>query len=139
MKRALLGFVAGFISTLTFHQLTLWVLHALAVAPRGPYAMNPVPPFGVPAVISLAFWGGIWGILLAYLVHGMFGAKLWIYATLFGAIAPSAVALFVVFPLKGLPLAGGWTPKVIGPVLLLNGAWGLGVVVLMRWIAALAR
>jgi hypothetical protein len=44
------------------------------------------------------------------------------------------VALFVVFPLKGLPVAGGGSPKVILPVLLLNGMWGLGVAVLMRLV-----
>ena len=129
------SFIAGFISTLTFHQGTLAALHKAGLWPKPAYAMAATKPLHVPAVISLAFWGGIWGILLAYLVHGMFGAKLWIYAALFGAIAPSAVALFVVFPLKGLPFAGGWDPKVIGPVLLLNGAWGVGVIVLMRWIA----
>jgi hypothetical protein len=49
-----------------------------------------------------------------------------------GAIGPSAVALFIVFPLKGLPVAGGWDPKLLGTAPLLNGAWGLGLALLMR-------
>jgi hypothetical protein len=42
------------------------------------------------------------------------------------------VVLFVVMPLKGMPMAGGFDPKLIAGALLLNGAWGLGVVGLMR-------
>jgi len=126
------AFAAGFISTLTFHQGTLFVLHKAGLWPKPPYPMTPTEPLKIPAVISLALWGGVWGILAWCLIRGMGGPQYWTYATLFGAIGPSLVALFVVFPLKGLPLAGGWDPKVIGAVLLLNGAWGLGVAVLMR-------
>lgn len=126
------AFAAGFISTLTFHQGTLFVLHKAGLWPKPAFAMATTKPFNVPAVISLAFWGGVWGILAWYLIRGMGGANYWLYATLFGAIGPSVVALFVVFPAKGLPMAGGWAPKVIIPVLILNGAWGLGVAVLMR-------
>ena len=128
-------FVAGFISTLTFHQGTLFVLHRAGLWPKPAFAMSATKPFNVPAVISLAFWGGVWGIAAWSLIRGMGGPQYWIYATLFGAVGPSAIALFVVFPLKGLPLAGGWNPKIIGAVLLLNGAWGLGVAVLLRLYA----
>ena len=48
------------------------------------------------------------------------------------AVGPSAVALFIVYPLKGMPVAGGWDPKLLGAALLLNGAWGLGLALLMR-------
>ena len=126
------AFAAGFVSTLTFHQGTLFVLHKAGLWPKPPWPMTATKPLNIPAVISLALWGGVWGILAWYLVRGMAGPDYWIYATLFGAIAPSAVALFVVFPLKGMPMAGGWKPQVIVPVLILNAAWGLGVAVLMR-------
>ena len=126
------AFAAGFLSTLTFHQGTLFVLHKAGLWPKPPWPMTPTEPLKIPAVFSLALWGGVWGIAAWCLIRGMFGSDYWIYATLFGAIGPSVVALFVVFPMKGLPLAGGWSPKVILPVLLLNGMWGLGVAVLMR-------
>jgi FtsH-binding integral membrane protein len=126
------AFVAGFISTLTFHQGTLFVLHKAGLWPKPPYPMTATKPLNIPAVISLALWGGVWGIFAWYLIRDVTGVNYWLYATLFGAIAPSIVALFVVFPAKGMPLAGGWNPKVIIPVLILNGAWGLGVAVLMR-------
>ncbi|MEH2154212.1 hypothetical protein [Nostoc sp.] len=42
------------------------------------------------------------------------------------------MAWFVVAPLKGQPLAGGW--KLVGIVtgLLVNGAWGVGTAGLLR-------
>jgi hypothetical protein len=38
----------------------------------------------------------------------------------------------VVAPLKGLPIAGGWNPVNLLTALVLNGAWGIGVALLMR-------
>jgi len=40
-----------------------------------------------------------------------------------------------VFPLKGMGVAGGWDPKIIVGALILNGAWGLGVSLLMSWMS----
>jgi len=126
------AFLAGFLSTLVFHQGLLAILHAVGASPRAAYALDPVPPLNVPAVLSLAFWGGVWGILLWLVIAGAQGPRYWLLALLFGAIAPSAVALLVVLPLKGQPAGGGWKPAVIVGALLLNGAWGLGVALFMR-------
>src|SRR5437763_643802 len=59
------GFVAGFLATLVFHQIALAVLVATGIAKTTTYSMQAVPPFGVPQVISLAFWGGVWGMVFA--------------------------------------------------------------------------
>ena len=126
------AFLAGFFSTLIFHQGLLAILHAAGASPRAAYALDPVPPLGVPAVLSLAFWGGVWGILLWLLIAGAQGPRYWLVALLFGAVAPSLIALLVVLPLKGQPAGGGWKPAVIIGALLLNGAWGLGVAAFMR-------
>jgi hypothetical protein len=40
--------------------------------------------------------------------------------------------LFIVSPLKGMPMAGGWNPKVVISTLMLNGTWGFGMALLMR-------
>ena len=126
------SFFAGFVSTLAFHQGVLALLYAVGASPRAPYAMAPVGPLHVPQVISLAFWGGLWGIVLWLVVRNARSAAYWLLAIAFGAIGPSAVALFIVFPLKGQPFAGGWQPAILIGALLLNGAWGLGVALLMR-------
>lgn len=126
------AFVSGFISTLVFHQGLLQALHLAGAVPRAAWNMAPVPPLGVPAVISLAFWGGLWGIALWWLIKRWQGRAKWLWAGILGALLPSAVALFVVFPLKGMAFGGGFDPRLILGALLLNGAWGLGVVAFMR-------
>lgn len=131
-KPWLAAFAAGFVSTVLFHQGVLALLHAAGAVPRAAWSWAPVPPFGVPSFLSLAFWGGLWGLPLWWLIRRRTGAAYWLHALLWGALLPSLVALFIVFPLKGLPLAGGWDPKLLVGALLLNGAWGLGVALFMR-------
>ena len=126
------AFIAGFVSTLVFHQGVLALLYLAGAVPRAPYDLRAVPPLGLPAVISLAFWGGVWGAAIWSLLKHAGGVAYWVWAVAIGAIGPSAVALFIVYPLKGMPVAGGWDPKLLGTALLLNGAWGLGLALLMR-------
>ena len=133
---ALRAFIAGFVSTLVFHQGVMALLHAAGISPRSAFNMAKVPPLGVPQVISLAFWGGLWAIALAYALMGVGGGSWWLWWTVLGAVLPSIVALFVVFPLKGMPMAGGWDPKVIVGALILNGAWGLGCALLLRYMSS---
>lgn len=126
------AFVAGFVSTLVFHQGVLALLYLAGAVQRVPYDLGAVAPLNIPAVISLAFWGGVWGAAIWPLLKNLAGAAYWVWALVIGAIGPSAVALFIVFPLKGMPVAGGWDPKLLGAALLLNGAWDLGMALLMR-------
>lgn len=133
--RMLAGFIAGFLATLTFHQLTLALLWMTRIAPFAPFSMQPTAPFGVPAIFSLSFWGGIWGIIYV-MIHRYFpqGGGYWIFAFLFGAVFPSLVALFIVLPLKGAPVAGGWYPALLITAFLINGAWGIGTGLLLKSI-----
>jgi hypothetical protein len=126
------AFVAGFASTLVFHQGLLWLLYAGGFSPRAPWNMTAVSPLHVPAVISLAFWGGVWGIVLWVLIGASSDGAYWIKALAIGALGPSLIAWFVVMPMKGMGLAGGWDPKIIVGGLLLNSAWGLGTALLIR-------
>jgi hypothetical protein len=128
------AFLAGFLSTLVFHQGVLALLHGLRMTVRNPWVMTPTPPMGVPAVLSLAFWGGVWGIALWLMIRGAAGSKYWLLAVVLGAILPTLVAFFVVFPMKGLPIGGGWKPDLIVGALLLNGAWGFGVALFLRFL-----
>jgi hypothetical protein len=129
----LFGFTAGFLATLIFHQLAVALLWSIGVAPSGPFSMAATQPFGVPAVLSLAFWGGAWGILFA-LIHGGFPGSggYWVAAFLFGAILPSLVALMVVLPLKGQPMGGGWNPPLLLTAFLINGVWGIGTGLILK-------
>jgi hypothetical protein len=126
------AFVVGFLATLVFHQGVFALFYMAGAVPNPPFSMVSTAPLGVPAVVSLAFWGGVWGIPAWWVIRHAAAAAYWIRAIVFGALAPSAVALFVVFPIKGLGVAGGWDPRIVVGALILNGAWGLGVALGMR-------
>lgn len=134
--RLALGFAAGFLAVLVFHQGMLAFLQAIDFARSGPYQVQPTWPFGLPRFWSLAFWGGVWGIAFV-LVEPYFprGAKYWLAALLFGALGPTLVSWFVVAPIKGTPIAGGWEFAAMTRGLLLNGAWGLGTAAIL-WLFA---
>ena len=122
------AYIAGFLATVIFHQGLIALLHLAGIAPTPAWDMTALPPFSIPAVVSLALWGGLWGILLWVIIRGMTGAKHWIAAVVIGAIAPSVIALAVVFQIKGIPVTG----DIVVGALLVNAAWGLGVALLMR-------
>jgi hypothetical protein len=122
--RAFLGFIAGAISLLIFHQGMLEVLHFAGAGPPA-WSVQPVPPFGIPRVVDLCFWAGLWGALFGLLLP-RFTWPLWLCGILLG-FAAAAVAWFVVAPLKGLPIASGWVPINLARSLLINGFYGLGV------------
>ena len=132
IKRVVIAFAAGFVSTLVFHQCVIALLHAVSIAPKPAWPMQAVPPFGIPAVISLAFWGGVWGVIMMPMIAGRRGASFWTAAILFGAIFPTLVAWFIVAPIKHQPIAGGWKPHsmMIGPIV--NAAWGFGTALIYR-------
>ena len=134
-KTLLLAFLAGFIATLAFHQGLLQLLHIAGKIPVAAWNMDPAPPLGVPKVVSLAFWGGLWGIVLWALIRKRTGVAHWLLALALGAVLPSLVAWFVVFPIKHVTL----TSTLIGGALLLNGAWGLGVALCMRLLGQRPR
>lgn len=122
----IVGFLSGAASVLVFHQAAVAVFHLLELTSRQPYAMQPTSPWGVPQVWSLAFWGALWGVLLAISLARLQGARLLVAATVFGAILPTLVAWFVVAPLKGQPMAGGFMAAAMALALVANGLWGLG-------------
>ncbi len=130
------AFFSGFTAVLLFHQGVLSILHAVGFTPVAPFPMQLTRPFGLPQIWSLAFWGGVWGLLLASVDRWFArGAGYWISACIFGAIFPSFVAWLVVFPLKGLPAGGGWHSAGLATSLMINGAWGLGTAILLRGLS----
>lgn len=126
------AFLSGFLATLLFHQTLFGLLYLAGIAPAPPFNMDPVEPLGVPAVLSLSFFGGLWGIVLWAIISRFYAAKYWALAVLIGAVGPTAVAMLLVFPLKGIDAnAQTW----IGG-LLLNGFWGFGTALLMQLFKA---
>lgn len=132
--RALIaGFLAGFLATLTFHQIALALLWNAGIASSGPFSTAATPPMGVPAVFSLAFWGGLWGIIFAFCDRRFpRGRDYWLTAFLFGAILPSLGALLIALPLKGQPVGGGWSASLLLTAFVVNGAWGVGTGMILK-------
>ncbi len=122
-------FVAGALAVPLFHQGLLLILNETGLVARRPFALTPTEPFGVPQVVSLSFWGGVWGIVLGLVLARVIARRTyWVVALIFGAVAPTAVALLVVGPLKGQPIAAD--PKMILTGLAVNAAWGIGTAAL---------
>lgn len=139
-RRLLLAFVAGFLATIVFHQGGLAALNAAGLTDRAPFGMEPTKPFGVPQVLSLAFWGGVWGVILALvLARPMNKAVYYLTALIFGAVLPTLIAFFLVAPLKGNPIAGGGDPKIIAGALILNGLWGFGTALFLQMLGVAGR
>lgn len=132
LQRAIAGFAAGFLAVPLAHQPMVELLHLIGLVPWTPYSTFPVPPWGVPLVLSASFWGGVWGIVFAF-VSPLFprGGGYWVSAILFGALALTLVSWFIVSPIKGLPLAAGFDPARMAGGLLVNGAWGFGTALLL--------
>jgi hypothetical protein len=120
------SFIAGALAVPVFHQMLLWVLHAAGIVPFAPFNMAPTKPFGVPDLVSISFWGGVWGIVFSVTVARWFsGAAYWIASAVGGGVALTLVFMFVVWPIK----IGGLPPDLVGLFIigfLLNAAWGIG-------------
>ena len=132
MQNYVRAFVAGFLSTLMFHQAVVGLFYMAGLFPRVPWNLAPVPPLGVPSVLSLAFWGGVWGIPIWYLMRHATGTAYWMRAIVFGAIGPTVVAILVVSRIKMGDFSAASNVQFWVGGLIVNGVWGLGLAMLMR-------
>ncbi len=61
------AFIAGFLSTLVFHQGSALILYIMGIVNSAPFDMSPVEPLGIPKIFSISFsevFGG--GALVAH-------------------------------------------------------------------------
>ncbi len=127
------SFLAGFFSTLIFHQGLIALIKLFETIPAVPFNMNPTKPLGVPSVISLAFFGGLWGIFIWTLLKKKSARGQLIGSIILGALLPTLVVYTVVLPLKGIEINLHNIP--FG--LLVNGTWGLGLWLIMKFFSLL--
>ena len=130
--RAAFGFLAAVLSVLTFHQGMWGLLHALALPGLGmpaPYPLDPVLPLGVPRVLNLCFWGGLYGAVFGLLLPRMRWPA-WLCGLLTGLVAV-LVGFLVVPAIKGGAIGGGWVPLNWLRSVLINGSFGLGLGVIL--------
>ncbi|MGH6954060.1 MAG: hypothetical protein ACREGL_07760 [Alphaproteobacteria bacterium] len=124
--RATVAFGAGALGGLA-NGLALWLCGRLGAIEALDIALAPelTPAWLYPRIV----WGGIWGFLLLLPML----ANAWLARGLLLSLAPSAVQLFVVFPLKTSAGVMGLGLGAATPVLVLaaNAVWGI---VAAAWI-----
>ena len=125
-----LGFLAGALAVVTFHQGMVFLLSSVGLIQSRVYALRGVPPFGVPTILNQMFWGGLWGLLFAVVADTLPRWPLLLLGFTFGVLGPVLVSWFVVAPLKGLPIAAGGVPPRMLASVLINGCWGIGMVLI---------
>ena len=133
------GFLAGALSVVTVMSCAWWIARSAGWLPANAnplWSFAPaVPPFGVPRVINLMFWGGVWGLALAILFRNLRGSSYWLAWLLAGAIAVAGTAIFIVPAIKGAPFAVPTAQRLMTSGFL-NGAFGLGAGL---WLLLLGR
>ncbi len=137
--RLFLGFLAGALSHLIFQGGLGSILYAAHLVPALSWSLMPVPPLGVPKSFSLAFWAGLWGLVYAVLeprLTARFGW--WVGGLVFG-LAPLVVYWFVVLPLKGLGVGGGFHLGMVPIEIAFHAVFGIGTAIIFRSGLVLAR
>jgi hypothetical protein len=132
LKTLLLGFIAGALATLVFHQSMILVLHLMKQVPNFPWSMRAVGPLGVPAIVNSMFWGGLWGSVFAVIGHAVPGGAAWLRGIVFGLLGPWLLGNGILVPLfKGGPFLFGFAvPRMIVGALI-GSAFGLGVALIL--------
>jgi hypothetical protein len=126
MRTLLCGFIAGAVAYVIFHQGGFFLAKQIGLSSGTQWSLAATKPLGVPQVVSHLFWTGLWGALAAFVVPQ---SKLppWLGWVLFAGVVVTVVNWFVVLPLKGTPIGGGFRMPgvIVGPVV--YGIWGLGM------------
>lgn len=125
------GFLAGVVATLVFQQALIWLLTQFMPFPFKAWNMA-INSYGVPSVLALAFWGGVWGIALCGVVAQMLRVPALLTGAVLGAIVPSVWYGTVIAVMKSQPLFAGGELNVILIALLVNAVWGLATVALFH-------
>ncbi len=139
-----LGFIAGAISVVIFHQGMILILGLLGAAGGSPWSMAP-NAWGVPALINNMFWGGIWGIVFAYASPFLPAMPVWTRGLILGVAGNWFIGNQIVVPL--IRRAFGQNAALFGFVnnprfwvgVLIGGAFGLGWALIHATLSARAR
>ncbi len=131
--RLFLGFIAGFLSHLIFQGAFGSILYAAHLVPSLPWNLAPIPPLGVPKTLSLGFWAGLWGltyVLLERRLTARFGW--WLGGLVFGLALPLVAYWFVVLPLKGFGVGGGFHLAMVPIEVGFHAVFGIGTAIIYR-------
>lgn len=123
LKSIVLGFLAGVIATLTVHEALKCVMVDAGFLQATPWDMSPSTLFGLPKIVGLSLWGGVWGSILAMIFGNVPTGSMTIRGALFGIIGPALLGAFLWIPLINgqPPFYDGEPTKIIGVLVILAG------------------
>jgi len=127
--RIFLGCVAGAIAVLIFHQTALQIFFWFGLAPQAAFRIAQVPPFNAPMVVSITFWGALYGGVFGWVAPRLKG-PLWLNGLAAGLCA-MLLCWFVVRPIAGNPVAFGWQTPAMLRSFIAHEMWGVGVGLIM--------
>jgi hypothetical protein len=142
VRNIALGFVAGALAVLIFHQGMYYLMATSAMGVKGaPWRTDPVPfmrelfdllgypPFRIPRLASQMIWGGLWGALFGLIADRVSAGPTWLKGLLFGMAGPLLLGSWLILPLiQGEQIFGGYELVRMRTGFLLNGlAFGLGL------------
>ncbi len=124
--RFLIGFVAGALAHLVFQGALGALLYVAGLAPDLVWSLEPLPPLGVPTTVNNMFWDGLWGIVYALLARRLTAMLGLVAGGIAFGFAPLLVFWFVVLPLKGAGVGGGFEPEMVLRTVGFDAVFGLG-------------
>jgi hypothetical protein len=128
-KQLLLGFIAGALSVLIFHQGMVFVLHMIGSIPNPPFNFSTMKgPIPVPVLVNQMFWGGLWGIGFAALGGFIPVSASWLRGLIYGLLGPALLGNGLLVPFfRGTAYFWGGQPSRILISALIGGAFGIGI------------
>jgi hypothetical protein len=125
-----LGFGAAVLSHVIFQGALGAVLHAGNLVPELVWSLEPVPPLGVPTTANNMFWDGLWGMLYALLEPRLTARLGRLPGGLVLGLASLLTFWFVVLPLKGAGVGGGFHGAEVAIDVAFDLAFGIGTAIL---------
>lgn len=137
LGKVVIGFIAGAVAVLLFHQVMVLILYMLGQIPNAPYSFRP-NAFGVPQIINGPFWGGVWGIFFAFVI-GFLPREwpVWVKGIVLGLGLHVILGNWLVLALlRGQPVMAGFAPPRMLIGALIGTAFGMGWVILHHFARA---
>jgi hypothetical protein len=128
MKKLLIFFAAGCLGALA-NSIAVWLFGKFGITSSFGVSIAPslTPAWLYPRLV----WGGIWGLLF---ILPIFQSKLFVKGTIL-SLFPTAVQLFVVFPIKAHKGIAGIELGLFTPVLVIffNWVWGVTTAIAIKY------
>lgn len=127
MKKLLIFFAAGCLGGLA-NSITVWLFGELGITAYFNVSIAPAltPAWLYPRLV----WGGIWGLLF---ILPIAQSKILVKGTILSLI-PTAVQLFIVFPLQAHKGIGGIELGMLTPIFVFafNWVWGVTTALVIK-------